>query len=600
MMFRTSTACIVLAAGCVLAPLSPMRAAAQIPAGLLSAPNGYPKDFALVKRQGLFHVFYIESRPEGDFNYLGHQTSPDLYHWTLKPNVLVGDRADWNADFVWAPSIVQRDSTYWMFYTGVRKRSEGSCLGAPFQRIGVATSTDLDSWTMEPESWLGPLEVPWAVQEADSCLNPSAGSFRDPCVVWDPSTQQWVMLYVTVPRADSTAANIPHPGAYDPARYVVGEAHAPEPFAADSDWTDLQALWITDGAYPNGPGMTTWESPHAFSRMWQGDTLWFLFATTSTPTIAPGVTFMTGPSLTLSRFQKKGRTGWTWRGSITSLQIQDQYGHANLPIGWFASEYFHDPETGLEYFSNAHFPNLEFRQLKWRTSSDGFDLEQPFAIKELTIQPFSVVGGQSVDLTFRSVNSQDGAGPKAARLEALSVGADGESLGVMAPAEVGLPDSVVIAADVTHLPWKTLPPASPPLRLRVRLAAPWTEVGADVVIFAPYPPRHDPLGEQHEYGRAQPAPGVEAPPWIRARHPASGGAVLAFHVARRGATRLTVFDLHGRQVRLLLDRDLPRGDYEVSWDERDEAGGRAPAGIYFARLETGEGARVARIMLLRR
>jgi sucrose-6-phosphate hydrolase SacC (GH32 family) len=94
---------------------------AQIPAGRMSAPNGYPKDFAVVKREGLFHVFHIEAGAAGDFNYLGHQTSPDLYHWTVQPNVLIAERSDWNPDFVWAPSIIERDGTYWMFYTGVRQ-----------------------------------------------------------------------------------------------------------------------------------------------------------------------------------------------------------------------------------------------------------------------------------------------------------------------------------------------------------------------------------------------------------------------------------------------------------------------------------------------
>ena len=67
-------------------------AQAQITAGTMAAPNGYAKDFSIVKREGRFHVFYIEAGPGGDFNYLGHQTSADLYHWTVEPNVLVAGR----------------------------------------------------------------------------------------------------------------------------------------------------------------------------------------------------------------------------------------------------------------------------------------------------------------------------------------------------------------------------------------------------------------------------------------------------------------------------------------------------------------------------
>jgi len=571
---------------------------AQIPAGRMSAPNGYPKDFAVVKREGLFHVFHIEAGAAGDFNYLGHQTSPDLYHWTVQPNVLIAERSDWNPDFVWAPSIIEHDGTYWMFYTGVRRRAESSCPGAPIQQMGVATSTNLMDWTLQPESWLDPTEVGWALQPQDSCAYPSFGGFRDPFVVWDSDTNQWVMLYVTIPSADSTAGNVPQAGLYDPDRYVIGMGKAPMDFAADSDWVDLGALWSTHQAYPNGGGMKTWESPHAFARTWQGQPLWFLFASTGQGLGVDGVSFMTGPKLTLSGLQKKGKPGWTWRGSINNLQIRDQYGALNQPSGWFATEYFRDSETGLEYFANCRIPFLEFRQLKWRIANDGFDLDQPFAIRELLPQPTAAMVGQSIDLSIRAVNVNDGGPPKMARLEVLNVSVAGESLGVSTPASVGLPDSLPITSDVTHVTWIASAPMEPVRRYRVRLAPPATDVQSEIVtVYVPSRGGERP-GDPHETKLGT----VEERDELRLAARGTPGPlpILSFHLPDRSSVRLDLYDLRGRKVRRLFDRDLPRGSFDVMWDGRDDRGARLRDGVYFVRLETTGGRRQTRLVLLAR
>jgi hypothetical protein len=51
-----------------------------------------------------------------------------------------------------------------------------------------------------------------------------------------------------------------------------------------------------------------------------------------------------------------------------------------------------------------------------------------------------------------------------------------------------------------------------------------------------------------------------------------------------GAIDLTVFDVAGRRVRTLASGTLPAGRHSFTWDGRTQEGGRAPAGIYVARL----------------
>ena len=68
-------------------------------------------------------------------------------------------------------------------------------------------------------------------------------------------------------------------------------------------------------------------------------------------------------------------------------------------------------------------------------------------------------------------------------------------------------------------------------------------------------------------------------------NPFSRGTDISFSVAARSQVRLEVFDLHGRRTRTLMDGSaVDAGRHTVSWDGRTATGGRAPAGVYFARI----------------
>ena len=51
---------------------------------------------------------------------------------------------------------------------------------------------------------------------------------------------------------------------------------------------------------------------------------------------------------------------------------------------------------------------------------------------------------------------------------------------------------------------------------------------------------------------------------------------------------LTVFDVRGRSVRTLVDRDLMPGNYRIQWDGRDDGGQQVTSGIYLYTLRSGE------------
>ncbi len=59
---------------------------------------------------------------------------------------------------------------------------------------------------------------------------------------------------------------------------------------------------------------------------------------------------------------------------------------------------------------------------------------------------------------------------------------------------------------------------------------------------------------------------------------------LRFTLPRAGDAKLEVFDLAGRRVAVVLDRRLPAGPVEATWDGADASGRQVAAGVYFYRL----------------
>jgi hypothetical protein len=59
---------------------------------------------------------------------------------------------------------------------------------------------------------------------------------------------------------------------------------------------------------------------------------------------------------------------------------------------------------------------------------------------------------------------------------------------------------------------------------------------------------------------------------------------MDYALPANGRVRLAVYDVRGRLLTTLVDRELPAGHYSASWDGRISSGGRVHSGMYFARL----------------
>jgi len=104
--------------------------------------------------------------------------------------------------------------------------------------------------------------------------------------------------------------------------------------------------------------------------------------------------------------------------------------------------------------------------------------------------------------------------------------------------------------------------------------------------------RRPPLGTDLGSDPQQPAGGPVL--HAAAPNPFAEATSLAFTLPRAGHVTLRLFDVAGREVATLVDRDRTSGLHRVRIDAAPLA-----AGAYFARLETADGVRSRRIVRLR-
>jgi hypothetical protein len=82
-------------------------------------------------------------------------------------------------------------------------------------------------------------------------------------------------------------------------------------------------------------------------------------------------------------------------------------------------------------------------------------------------------------------------------------------------------------------------------------------------------------------------------------NPFNANTVLRFDIPRDGHVTIKIFDTLGREVRLLTERYLPAGSYNITWRGRDDAGKQMTSGVYFCQLEAGGFEDVVKMVMMR-
>ncbi|MFN8586992.1 MAG: family 43 glycosylhydrolase [Candidatus Eisenbacteria bacterium] len=519
-----------------------------------------PKDFTLVKRDGVYHLFYIRNntavpatQSELDF---GHAISTDFYHWTQLDPVLHVDSLGWDNAHVWAPHIVERDGLYWMFYTGIQNQPGQYNFT---QRMGLAVSPDLMNWTRQGEIFDTSL-APWAWWNPAKALP----ACRDPFVMPDPNRPgMWLMYYTASPLADSTVTE-------------VGIAQSAGDF---TQWTDFKPLLIT---YQSFSFNTLTESPHVFEH----NGLYYLVITTNA-------------GQPLSLYTSANPTGdpaeWVYRGRLRNMLGYDTN-------SWFASESFRDGDHDLFMFIQGD--RVEIREILWGTSWQ-FALVQPplFHVVRMTWDQPVVTAGDLTALHFDVANPWAGY----TQLQAFVLDSLDQETKVSLDA-VGILETPLFDADTLTYLWRArhLPRFAgdtAATRLVLRTADRTAASGVIRVQYAEAAPDTlppDPGPGEEGGGGDEPREWERGAMSLRAlaRTPLGNGPALALDLPKAADVRVDLFDVTGRRVRNLASRHLPQGVSVLPWDGRADDGSACARGVYFARASSAGFVRTARVLLL--
>ena len=184
-------------------------------------------DFSITRPDSLYHIFYhsiLETTPSAtQADTIWHAVSPDLSHWQLRGPVLVTTgAAAWEQGAIWAPSVARdEDNQRWvMLYTG--------CDASMNQRIGLAVSPDLESWTRVGN---GPVITPDSTRYLWSELA-SWSDFRDPFLYRQDGI--WHVLVSARTRVAGQTTGI---------LYHATSTNLEK-------WTDVGPLFVNDGSTP--------------------------------------------------------------------------------------------------------------------------------------------------------------------------------------------------------------------------------------------------------------------------------------------------------------------------------------------------------------
>ncbi len=83
-------------------------------------------------------------------------------------------------------------------------------------------------------------------------------------------------------------------------------------------------------------------------------------------------------------------------------------------------------------------------------------------------------------------------------------------------------------------------------------------------------------------------------------NPFNARATIRFSLASAGGVEVAVYDVAGRLVKTLLHGEAPAGESSLVWDGTDNAGNRAGAGVFWVQMNSHDGYRSGKKMILMR
>jgi len=75
--------------------------------------------------------------------------------------------------------------------------------------------------------------------------------------------------------------------------------------------------------------------------------------------------------------------------------------------------------------------------------------------------------------------------------------------------------------------------------------------------------------------------------------------VFNYNIKREGMVSLRIYDIAGKLVKELLNRNIEPGNWTIRWDGTSEDGEKVRSGHYFVRLESGKFSRTEKVVVIR-
>lgn len=193
-------------------------------------------DFWLVDTLSEYHLFFLKAPRVGDPDQrhwntsVGHAVSADLSQWQVLVDALVPSVDPAFDDLAtWTGSVVRGDEgTWYLFYTGLSRLD-----GGQVQRVGLATSADLMTWTKHGANVQVSADPRW-YHTFDGSGEGQVEAWRDPWLVRDPDGDGWHMLVTAAARDGKVGA-----------RGVLGHTWSPDLLT----WTVLPPLSRADSGF---------------------------------------------------------------------------------------------------------------------------------------------------------------------------------------------------------------------------------------------------------------------------------------------------------------------------------------------------------------
>ncbi|MFH1367045.1 MAG: MopE-related protein [Patescibacteria group bacterium] len=281
---------------------------------------------------GVWHLFFHMWNRSSIYSDIAHFTTTDFKNLAYVGTALARQAGTYYAS-IWAPHIVKSGSTYYMFFTGVQSGTN------PWtERIGLATSTDLNTWTLYPTTGkCSGVVQDGCIYECDNAWTTwgDGTSFdeqcRDPMVIRDETNSRWVMFAT--------------------AKYKPGGQAVVDVAYSDNlvDWTGAGYINATKGGQAENP----------FAMEYNGN--YYLTFTDWSDTEPPAmVQYATSENLTAD---DSGSANWVYQGSIPDAGVNAIEVVKPYDDTWFMTE-----SISNEYSGDAtdHLRALRVKRVNWQ------------------------------------------------------------------------------------------------------------------------------------------------------------------------------------------------------------------------------------------